>query len=63
MIAGEKPHLVILRPNHDRKRVRDISPEPEMLGLRRMMRKGELDPARINKVRISEGGGGHENVD
>ena len=52
MIARKKPRLVILRTKHDRKRVRDISQEPEMIELRRMIRAGELDPARaIRKVR------------
>lgn len=52
MIAREKPRLVILRTKHDRKRVRDISQEPEMIELRRMIREGELDPARvIGKIR------------
>jgi len=47
MIAGGKRHLVILRMKHDKKKVRDISQEPEMLELRRMIREGELDPARV----------------
>lgn len=64
MITRKKRHLVILGMKHDKKRVRDISQEPEMIELRRMIRKGELDPARvINKVRISERGGEHESID
>lgn len=43
---GKRP-FVILHPKHDRKKVRDISQEPEMLELRRMIREGELDPARV----------------
>jgi hypothetical protein len=45
MTRGKRP-LVILRTKHDRKKVRDISLEPEMIELRRMIREGELDPAR-----------------
>lgn len=57
MITREKRHLVILHPKHDRKRDRDISQEPEMLELRRMIREGELDPARvISKVRDMDRG-------
>jgi len=52
MITREKHPLVILRPKHDKKKHRDISKEPEMLELRRMIREGELDPTRvINKIR------------
>lgn len=47
MIAGGKRHLVILRMKHDKRKVRDISQEPEMIELRRMIREGELDPARV----------------
>ena len=52
MITRGKRPLVILRTKHDRKKVRDISLEPEMIELRRMIREGELDPARIiGKIR------------
>jgi hypothetical protein len=47
MIIRKNRHVVILRPKHDKKKVRDISQEPEMLELRRMIREGELDPARV----------------
>ena len=54
MTRGKHP-LVILRTKHDRKKARDISQEPEMRELRRMIREGELDPARVmEKVRDME---------
>jgi hypothetical protein len=41
-----KPPSVIHRTKHDRKPVRDINAEPEMIELKRMIRDGELDAGR-----------------
>lgn len=46
-----------------KKKALDINDESEMVELKRIIREGEPGSARINKVRISEGGGEHENID
>ena len=46
MRKNEKNKVVILGTKHDRKQEKDISKEPEMIELKRMIRDGELDKDR-----------------
>ncbi|MEE4355159.1 MAG: hypothetical protein V2I97_01745 [Desulfococcaceae bacterium] len=45
----KKENIVTLRTKGNRNEKKDISDEPEMKELKRMIEKGELDPDRIKK--------------
>ncbi len=45
-MSKKKEKVVTLRPKGNKKSSRDISKEPEMKELKRMIRAGELDPDR-----------------
>lgn len=45
-MSKKKSNVVTLRSKRDRKKRKDISKEPEMKELKRMIRDGELDSGR-----------------
>ena len=49
MKQNNSDKIVILGSKHDKKPGKDINKEPEMKELKRMIRKGELDPDRATE--------------